>query len=107
AGQLRHDGGERRPDDRLVEGAEEEPEHDREEDLHLRAVAQAEGGVVRDRRRAALVGSRHAFHGFWSSLLRIEVVAGRRWLPGRESWASLYRARSRWVDGSCRFRAGG
>ena len=33
------------PDDRLVEGAEEQAEQDGEEDLHLRALAQPEGRV--------------------------------------------------------------
>ena len=42
------DGRQRRTDDRLVECAEEETEHDREEDLHLLAVTQAEGGILLD-----------------------------------------------------------
>ena len=49
-------GGQRRADDRLVEGAEEQRQHDREQDLHLRAVAQAQRGVVLERGRVALVG---------------------------------------------------
>ena len=61
--ELVHDGGQCRTDDRLVQGAQEEPEHDREEDLHLRAMAQAQGGIVLQRGQAALVGAGHGFHG--------------------------------------------
>ena len=43
------DGRQRRTDDGLVERAEEEAEHDREEDLHLLAVAQAERGILLER----------------------------------------------------------
>ena len=47
ARQLGHDGRERRTDDRLIERAQEQPEHDGEEDLHLRPVGQPESRVLR------------------------------------------------------------
>ena len=75
ARQLGHDGRQRRTDDGLVERAEEQAEHDREEDLHLRAMTQAEGRVFLERGRRALVLRRKSFHGFRSSLLQGEVGA--------------------------------
>ena len=50
AAELGDDGRQRRTDDGLVERAKEQAEHDREEDLHLLAVAQPEGGILLERR---------------------------------------------------------
>ena len=62
ARQLGHDGWQRRTDDRLVEGAEEQAEHDGEEDFHLRPVAQAESRIILERGCRGLVTDGDAFH---------------------------------------------
>jgi len=48
AAELADDPRQRHADDRLVEGAQEEPEHDRAEDLELGAPAEAERRVFGD-----------------------------------------------------------
>ena len=65
AAELRDDRGQGRTDDGLVQGTQEQAEHHREEDLHLRAVAQAEGRVVFEARDVLLAGvGRECFHGW-------------------------------------------
>ena len=48
--ELGHDRRQGRTDDRLVERAQEQAEHDREEDLHLRALAQTKRWIFGERR---------------------------------------------------------
>ncbi len=69
AGQLRDDGRQRRPDDGLVEGGQEDAQQDREEDLHLLALRQAERRVLgqgRDLGDAVDIGC--VFDHAWTSL---------------------------------------
>src|SRR4026207_2092019 len=62
--QLGDDRRQGRADDGLVEGAEEQSEHDREEDLHLRALAQPKPRVFFEGRDGFLAGPRReCFHG--------------------------------------------
>ena len=57
AAEVGDDLGQCRSDDRLVEGAEEQPEQDRAEDLDLRAPVQPERRVLRECRSGALDGA--------------------------------------------------
>ena len=61
--EIRHDPRQHRTDDRLVQSTQEQPEQYCAEDLELRALGQAEGGILRlaDRPRAPLL-DRNAFH---------------------------------------------
>ena len=66
AAQLGDDGRQGGADDGLVEGAEEQAQHDREEDLHLLAVAEAEGRIFFETRHVLLCRW-ECFHGLLNS----------------------------------------
>ena len=84
ATQLGHDGRQGRADDGLVERAQEQPEHDREEDLQLLAVRQAEGGVVLERRCEPAVTGGECFHESFSPSLGVRWLW---WAP--ERWSAI------------------
>ena len=86
ATQLGHDGRQGRADDGLVERAQEQPEHDREEDLQLLAVRQAEGGVVLQRRCEPAVTGGECFHESFSPSLGLGGCGGRRSWGPRSCW---------------------
>ena len=95
----------RHADDGLVERAEQQPEQDRAQDLELRAWAQPERGVLRDRGRLdAFSGER--FHG--TSFVAL-VDAGLVSSPRRRSGAGgsgSTRPRRRAPAGACAVRRG-
>ena len=92
AAEIRDDRGQRDRDDRLVQRAEEEPEQDREEDLHLRAVGEVEcaeavgGGRVVLRGHGFQVGSFRQAPAMPGSGDAVSPVWAMAWWPGRAWW---------------------